>query len=223
MRRVVFSRGSGLVRVAMALLLMAPLMAVSAHAAATIDSSAPQRLIETSSQALLADLDANRAAYRKDPAGLYRLVENVFLPHVDVEFAAQQVLGKYWREADAAQRKRFVTAFYQSLLRTYGDALVEFTSDRLKVLPYQGDPAADRGSVRTEIRRSNGSLIAVNYGVRKTASGEWKAWDVVIEGISYVKSFREDFGREIEQKGLEAVIQRLESGSAPAVSARGKG
>jgi phospholipid transport system substrate-binding protein len=68
--------------------------------------------------------------------------------------------------------------------------------------------------VRTEIRRSNGSLVAVNYSMRKTATGEWKAWDVVIEGISYVKSFREDFGREIEQKGLEAVIQRLESGTA---------
>jgi phospholipid transport system substrate-binding protein len=213
MRQFAFSRGSGLLRAAMALMLVL-LVASRAHAAASIDSSAPQKLIETSSQALLANLDANRATYRKDPTGLYKLVETEFLPHVDVDFAAQQVLGKYWREADATQRKRFVTAFYQSLLHTYGDALVEFTSDRLKVLPYQGDPAADRGSVRTEIRRSNGSLVAVNYSMRKTSSGEWKAWDVVIEGISYVKSFREDFGREIEQKGLEAVIQRLESGTA---------
>jgi phospholipid transport system substrate-binding protein len=212
MKKISFRQGSVLA-VAVALLL-AVVLAPRAHAAAAIDSSGPQKLIETSSQALLADLDVNRPTYRKDPTGLYKLVEKEFLPHVDVDFAAQQVLGKYWREADAAQRKRFVTAFYQSLLHTYGDALVEFTSDRLKVLPYQGDAAADRGTVRTEIRRSNGSLVAVNYSMRKTATGEWKAWDVVIEGISYVKSFREDFGREIEQKGLEAVIQRLESGTA---------
>ena len=212
MKKISFRQGSVL-SAALALLL-AFALAPRAHAAAAIDSSGPQKLIETSSQALLADLDVNRPTYRKDPTGLYKLVEKEFLPHVDVDFAAQQVLGKYWREADTAQRKRFVTAFYQSLLHTYGDALVEFTSDRLKVLPYQGDPAADRGTVRTEIRRSNGSLVAVNYSMRKTATGEWKAWDVVIEGISYVKSFREDFGREIEQKGLEAVIQRLESGTA---------
>lgn len=211
MNRSAFSRGSGTALVALLLVLMAPLARATT---AAIDSSAPQKLIETSSQALLADLDVNRTTYRRDPTGLYKIVEKEFLPHVDVDFAAQQVLGKYWREADPAQRKRFVTAFYQSLLHTYGDALVEFTADRLKVLPYQGDPAADRGTVRTEIRRSNGSLVAVNYSMRKIASGEWKAWDVVIEGISYVKSFREDFGREIEQKGLEAVIQRLESGTA---------
>jgi len=190
------------------------LVASFARASSAIDNSSPQQLIETSSRALLADLDVNREKYRRDKKALYKVVDETFLPHVDVDFAAQQVLGKHWRTADATQRKRFVTAFYQSLLQTYGDALVEFTSDRLRVLPYQGDPAAERGTVRTEIRRSNGSLVAVNYSMRKNASGEWKAWDVVIEGISYVKSFREDFGLEIEQKGLEAVIRRLEAGAA---------
>jgi phospholipid transport system substrate-binding protein len=212
MNPIAFSRGSGLARIIPAAVLM--LVAVPfARAAATIDATSPQQLIETSSRALLADLDANREKYRRDKKALYKVVEEGFLPHVDVDFAAQQVLGKHWRTADAAQRKRFVTAFYQSLLQTYGDALVEFTADKLRVLPYQGDPAADRGTVRTEIRRSNGSLVAVNYSMRKNAAGEWKAWDVVIEGISYVKSFREDFGLEIEQKGLEAVIKRLENGS----------
>jgi phospholipid transport system substrate-binding protein len=66
--------------------------------------------------------------------------------------------------------------------------------------------------VRTEVKRSNGQKIPVNYSLRKTEAG-WKAWDVVIEGISYVKSFREDFGAEIDAKGLDAVIQRLEAQS----------
>jgi phospholipid transport system substrate-binding protein len=64
--------------------------------------------------------------------------------------------------------------------------------------------------VRTEVKRENGQKIPVNYSLHKIASG-WKAWDVTIEGISYVKSFREDFGAEIDQKGLDAVIQRLEN------------
>ena len=181
---------------------------------AAIDASAPAALIQTSSQTLLSDLDAHRAAYRKDVTLLYKVVDEVFLPHFDVDFAAQQVLGKHWRNASPEQRKRFVTAFYRSLLQTYGDALVEFTSDRMKVLPFQGDAAAPRASVRTEIRRSNGATVAVNYSLRKTTSAEWKVWDVVIEGISYVKSFREDFGVEVDQQGLDSLIKRIESNAA---------
>ena len=69
--------------------------------------------------------------------------------------------------------------------------------------------------MRTQVRKSDGSQVAVNYSLRHTDQG-WKAWDVVIEGISYVKSFRDDFGAQIEQQGLDAVIKRLESGETPA-------
>jgi phospholipid transport system substrate-binding protein len=181
------------------------------QAAAAIDNSTPQKLIDTSSRALLADLDANRASYRKDISGLYKVIDTLFLPHVDVDFAAQQVLGKNWRTATPEQRKRFVAAFYKSLLTTYGDALLDFTGDKMKVLPFQGDAAAARASVRMEIKRSNGATVAVSYSLRKTEAGVWKVWDVVIEGISYVKSFREDFGLEIDQKGLDALLKRLET------------
>ncbi len=204
---LLFSRRS--VWVSALLLTLAPV--VGLPAAAVIDNSSPQKLIDTSSRALLADLDANRASYRKDITGLYKVIDKVFLPHVDVDFAAQQVLGKYWRTATPEQRKRFVNTFYHSLLTTYGDALLDFTGDRMKVLPFQGDAAAPRASVRTEIKRSNGATVAVNYSLRKTEAGVWKVWDVVIEGISYVKSFREDFGQEIDQKGLDALLKRLET------------
>ncbi len=68
--------------------------------------------------------------------------------------------------------------------------------------------------MRTEVKRSNGTRVPVNYSLRKTPEG-WKAWDVVIEGISYVKSFRNDFGAEIDQRGLDAVIERMEKGGKP--------
>ncbi len=148
---------------------------------------------------------------RRDISALYKVIDSKFLPHVDVQYAAQQVLGKHWRTATPEQRKRFVDAFYKSLLTSYGDALLDFTADNLRIKPFRGDPNADRASVDTEIRRSNGAAVAVTYTLRKTAAG-WKVWDVVIEGISYVRSFREDFGAEIDQKGLDALLARLESG-----------
>jgi phospholipid transport system substrate-binding protein len=183
----------------------------AAPAAAAIDNSTPQKLIDTSSRALLADLDANRASYRKDITGLYKVIDRVFLPHVDVDFAAQQVLGKHWRTATPEQRKRFVDAFYKSLLSTYGDALVDFTGDRMKVLPFQGDAAAARASIKTEVRRSNGAVVGVAYSLRKNDAGAWKVYDVVIEGISYVKAFRDDYEAKINQQGLEALLKELET------------
>ena len=188
------------------------LVLTSIRAAEAIDSSSPQKLIETSSKALLADLDAHRAAYRKDMAGLFRVIETQFLPHVDVPHTAQQVLGVHWREATPEQRKRFVAALSHSLLTTYGKALIDFTSDQLKVLPFKGDVAAKSAEVKTTIRTRSGSTVSVNYQLNKTDSGEWKVWDVVIEGIHYVKIFHDDFDAEVSQKGLDALLSRLENG-----------
>lgn len=185
-------------------------LGVAAAANGVIDTSGPTALIETSANTMIRELEANRAEFRKNPAKLSALVERVLLPNFDVEHAARLVLGKHWRTASAEQRKRFIDAFYGSLMANYGDALLEFTGDRIRVLPTPVAPEATSAVVRTEVKRSNGEKIPVNYVLRKTDAG-WKAWDVVIEGISYVKSFREDFGAEIDQKGLDAVIARLEA------------
>jgi phospholipid transport system substrate-binding protein len=170
----------------------------------------PQELVENSAKRMLVELDANRAMYAKDPAKLDALVANVLLPNFDTEYAARLVLGQTWRTATPEQRKRFVDAFYHSLLRNYGAALVDFTADRFVILPYKGDPSDTTATVRTEVKRSSGDKVPVNFSLRKV-DGVWKAWDVVIEGISYVKSFRTDFGSEIQQKGLDEVVNRLES------------
>ncbi len=180
-----------------------------------VDASGPSQLIESSANVILGGIDARRAEFRKDPTGLYQLVESTLLPHFDTPYAAQLVLGQHWRAASAEQRKRFVEAFYRSLLYTYGDAMVDFTGDRLKVFPTKVAPEDTKATVRTEIKRSNGTKVAVNYSMRKV-NGAWKAWDVVIDGISYVKSYREDYGSEVQQKGLDAVIARLEAKAASA-------
>ena len=187
----------------------------------SVDTSGPSQLIESSANILLAGIDSRRAEFRKDPTGLYKLVGETLLPHFDTPYAAQLVLGQHWRNATPEQRKRFIDAFYQSLLYTYGDAMVDFTADRLKVLPTKVADTDERATVRTEIKRSNGTKVGVNYSLRKV-SGQWKAWDVVIDGISYVKSYREDYGSEVQQKGLDAVISRLEAKAQSAKTAKVK-
>jgi phospholipid transport system substrate-binding protein len=200
----------------------APAAATAAPSAASpVDASGPSQLIESAANAMLKELDANRPAFRKDPSKIYAVVDRILLPHFDVDYAARLVLAKHWRTATPEQRKRFVDAFYKSLLNNYGDALVEFTGDRIKVLPARVEPTATTAVVRTEVKRGNGDRIPVNYSLRKGDNG-WKAWDVTIEGISYVKSFREDFGSQIDQSGIDAVIQRLESQAVQAPPPAGK-
>ena len=178
--------------------------------AAAPSTLGPQELVENSAKRMLVELDANRPMYAKDPAKLDALVANVLLPNFDTEYAARLVLGQTWRSASPEQRKRFVDAFYHSLLRNYGSALVDFTADRFLILPYKGDPNDTTATVRTEVKRESGDKVPVNFTLRKV-DGVWKAWDVVIEGISYVKSFKTDFASEIQQKGLDEVINRLET------------
>jgi phospholipid transport system substrate-binding protein len=193
------------------LTLLAPVaLAGVARAAEAVPGPAPQELIETTSRKLLEALDADRELAKKDPSRVRKLVDEILLPHFDTDYSARLVLGKHWRDATPDQQKRFIGAFYQSLLRNYGSALAEFTADRMTVLPFRGDLASGNAVVRTEVKRSNGQRVPVNYTLRGTPAG-WKAWDVTIEGISYVRNFRNDVGAEVDQKGLPAVIERLET------------
>ena len=190
------------------LLLPAALVGI-ARAAESVPGPAPQELIETTAKKLLEALDADRALAKRDPARVRQLVDQILLPHFDTEYSARLVLGKHWRAATPEQRKRFIDAFYKSLLRNYGSALAEFTADRMTVLPFRGDLASGQAVVRTEVKRSNGQRVPVNYTLHSTPTG-WKAWDVTIEGISYVRNFRNDVGAEVDQTGLQALIDRLE-------------
>ncbi len=190
-----------------------------AAVAASAARESPSDIIQDAAQGMLSELDKDRVAYRADPSKVSALVNRYLLPHFDSEFSAQLVLGQYWRTATPDQRKRFIDAFYHSLLNNYGAALSDFTADRLKIYPTAVDPSSPRATVRTEVKRASGDRVAVNYYMRRTAEG-WKAWDVVIDGISYVNSYREDFKPQIESQGLDAVIKRLDAGEKP--SAIGK-
>lgn len=186
-----------------------PMFITPASAETQAESPGPQELMESISRQLFAALDANRAAIRKDPDKAFPIVDTILLPHFDTDYAAQLVLAQNWRTATPEQQKRFVGALYRALLKTYGGAIADFTADRLQLLPFRGDPAATTAIVHTKVKRSSGTEVPVDYRLRKTADG-WKAFDVIIEGISYVKNYRTDLGAEVSAKGLEAVIARLE-------------
>jgi phospholipid transport system substrate-binding protein len=191
-----------------------PAAGPAATAPAAVTEQGPTEVVQAAAQGMLNDLDKDRAAYRRNPAKVGQLVDKYLLPHFDTEYSARLVLGKYWRTATPEQRQRFIDAFYHSLLNNYGTALADFTADRLKIYPSNVDPAKPTATVRTEVKRDNGDRVAVNYYMHRTPQG-WKAWDVVIDGISYVNSYRTDFGAQIEQQGIDAVIKRLESGEKP--------
>jgi phospholipid transport system substrate-binding protein len=192
----------------------APATGQAPSAPGTASTEGPSEVVQAAAQGMLQDLDKDRDGYRRDPQKVGALVDKYLLPHFDTEYSARLVLGQYWRTATPEQRQHFINAFYHSLLTNYGSALVDFTADRLKIFPTKVDADATRATVRTEVKRDNGDRVSVNYYLRKTPEG-WKAWDVVIDGISYVNSYREDFGAQIEQQGIDAVIKRLDAGEKP--------
>ena len=213
-----FMRRSFLPFAAAALIAAGCLLPAAPAAAATSaaqDSQQPSQVVETAANGLLKALDADRQAYEHNPAKVQALVDQYILPHLDTEFSAQLVLGKYWRSATPQQRQRFIDAFYHSMLNNYGAAIVQFTSNMLKVYPTRVSPGTQNATVRTEMMRSSGAPVSVNYYMHMTPQG-WKAWDVVIDGVSYVMSYRQDFGSQIAQQGIDAVINRLERGEKPA-------
>ena len=219
MRRSIHFAAAALV--AAAWLIEAPVPAVAAAAAAqSTAQQAPSQVIQDAANGLLNALNADRQSYRNNPAKVQALVDQYILPHVDTQFAAQLVLGRYWRTATQQQRDRFINAFYHSMLNNYGAAIVEFTSNTLKVYPTRMNAGDQNATVRTEMARTSGPPISVNYYMHMTPDG-WKAWDVVIDGVSYVKSYREDFSSQIAQQGgnaaaIDSVISRLERGEKPA-------
>ncbi len=202
-----------------AVLAQAPVMAVAAQAAAAPEQAAPaweqpSQVIETAVQQVLSALNGHRTEYREHPAKVARLVDQYVLPHVDTELAARLVLGQYWRKATPEQQQRFVKAFYHSMMVNYGSALADFRSNMLKVYPTNLSRGTTFATVRTEVTQTNGTRHSVDYLMHMTPRG-WQAFDVHVDGVSYVKSYREDFGAQIEQQGIDPVIKRLESGEKP--------
>jgi phospholipid transport system substrate-binding protein len=228
--RIVRRRSIAALAAAFAMLAISSLAGVTAVAAESAQAApepkralaSPQDVMLDVSTRLFAALEGNRAAIRRNPEAVFPVVDQIVFPHFDVDYATQLVLAQHWRAATPGQRQRFVAAFYHALLRTYGSALADATADRLRVLPFRGDLSAPQATVRTEITRSSGTVVPVEYRLHRTAEG-WKAFDVIIEGISYVRNYRADLDAEISAKGLDAVINRIETQGLTPVHGESRG
>ncbi|MBD8897485.1 ABC transporter substrate-binding protein [Rhodanobacter sp. DHG33] len=172
----------------------------------------PTQVVQSIAQQLDSAVAGHKAELKQNRDKLIGVINSVFLPHFDVDYAAILVLGQHAREASPEQRSQFAKAFYNSITRRYAEGLLDYTSGAVKVLPSAaGDLNDKRSVVRTQVATGDGKTVSVDFAFRKTASGEWKAYDVVIEGISYITNYRNQVDAEVRKVGLDQLIKNLQT------------
>ncbi len=205
---------------ALILFLVAPLaMAQDDNASGDAGSKAatPQQVVQEIADELAQKIDGHRDELKNDREKLISVIDSIFLPHFDLDYASILVLGRHAREASPQQRERFAKAFYKSITNRYAEGLLNYTKGSVQVLPFKGDLDQRRSIVRTRVILNDGKSISVDYAFRKTRSGQWKAYDVIIEGISYITNYRNQVDAEIRKEGIEKLIERLETQGADAL------
>lgn len=137
----------------------------------------------------------------------YHLVEDLILPHLDFESFSRLTLGKHWRQASPEQREAFTREFRSMLMHTYASSLNTYAGETFE---HAGERNEGEGRVLVQTRfvRVQGEPVRVDYRLHRR-DGEWKIYDVVIEGVSLVLNYRSSFGEEISRGGLDQLIQRM--------------
>lgn len=180
-------------------------------AAPAAAQQSPEQIVQGIADQLATAIDGHREELKKNKEKLINIIDEVFLPHFDIDYASILVLGQHAREATPAQRERFAKAFYNSITHRYAQGLLNYTRGKVKVLPFNGDLNDKRTVVRTQVVLDDGKLVSIDYAFRKSRSGDWKAYDVIIEGISYVTNYRNQVDAEIRKVGIEQLIKNLET------------
>ena len=197
-------------------LLAGPAMLTTAQAAAPAAAPAAQgsasKVVLDSSTRILSTLEQRRAEFRKDPAALKQFITSEFNRMFDRDYAARLVLGVHGRGASDADVKLFADALADNLTARYGTSLLDFNT-RLRVRIKSESPLpGNRGvKVSSEMLRAGGDPIPVDYLIRNVG-GQWKAFDVMIEGISYVQTFKNQFDAPLRQKSIAQVAADLRAG-----------
>ncbi|WP_426661485.1 MlaC/ttg2D family ABC transporter substrate-binding protein [Rhodanobacter aciditrophus] len=199
--------------------LAAPAMAQQSPVQQPAAQQTPEQVVQGIARQLDADVAGHKTELQKNREKLIGIINQVFLPHFDVDYAAILVLGQHAREASPGQRAEFAKAFYNSITHRYAEGLLDYTNGAVKVLPFAGDLNAKRSVVRTQVATGDGKTVSVDFAFRRTASGEWKAYDVVIEGISYITNYRNQVDAEIRKVGLDQLIKNLQTQGDQALKA----
>lgn len=182
---------------------------VSANASAL---EAAQTLIDKMSHDMLSCLQ--QESVRKSRQRIFELVNEVIIPHVDSKRVSIRVLGKHWKTATPAQRRRFAEEFRCFLIRFYGTALSEYAKDNeipedlIAFQSVRGQPGATHLNIHAKVHQPNGTDVQVGYKLY-LVNGTWKIVDIRVAGVSMVATYRSSFAREIRRGGLDRLIQKL--------------
>ncbi len=138
------------------------------------------------------------------------VIETKLLPNFDFERMTALAMGRNWRAATPEQQKQLIDQFRALLVRTYSGALSQYRDQVMDFKPLRGDPGAADVTVRSEVVRPGQVPVQIDYGMTKTASG-WKAYDVIVGGISLVTNYRDEFNEQIKNGGIDGLIKTLAS------------
>ncbi len=176
--------------------------------AARASSDSALQVVHETTERMLSVLKEEKQVIEQNPERIYELVNRIILPHFDFSRMSRWVLGKYWRGATDAQRERFIAEFRTLLVRTYATALLEYSDQKVEYQPVREATDATDVTVRTAVKQPGGFPIPINYSMF-FEGGEWKVYDVTIDGVSLVANYRSAFTSQIQRGGLEQLIGLL--------------
>lgn len=163
--------------------------------------------VKKSVSIVLDDLKANKASYQKDPAALNRMIDEKMVPYFDIEIMAKYVLGKNWKSATKQQQADFLSEFKQMIMRTYSASLLDYTDAEVTY----GEPdeiKKKRTKVKATVVNNAGKRFPLELSMRYK-NNKWLGYDVSLDGLSVVTSYRSSVGEEVAQKGIQAVIDEM--------------
>ncbi|MEX2480166.1 MAG: ABC transporter substrate-binding protein [Gammaproteobacteria bacterium] len=170
----------------------------------------PATIVQSTTERVLERVAEDKSALREDPGRMYNLVSELIFPHFDFSIMSQWVLGDYWGGADEARREAFVEQFRKLLVRTYATALLEFSGQQISYPPIDQKGGKNTALVKQEISQPGGSSIPIVYRLHNK-SGDWKVFDVSVDGVSLVKTYRASFGSMMKNGGLDGLIASLDN------------
>lgn len=175
---------------------------------------APEQLIQSITDEVMAALSTDKELAAGDKDKALKLAEEKVLPHIDFEEATRLALSRAWSQASAEQRRRLVTEFRSMLLRTYTNAVSAYSGTQAKYLPSRSKAQGTEATVRYQFSRDGGRPLQVAYELRR-AGEAWKIYDISVEGISLVLTYRTEFDGILKQEGVDGLIKRLAQKNAP--------
>jgi len=191
---------------AIALIVSVAATGMSAPVSAADDHPA-QTLIESSITEMLGVLENDLDKIKADPAYLDSRVNEIIVPNLDFNTMTKLAVGKFWRKASAGQKTELVTEFRTLLLNTYTGALTEYSGETMRFEPFRAEKRDDRAVVRSVFSPSTGSDVPVTYKLRDKKG--WSIYDIEVNSISLVTSYRTAFTNEIGKGGIEGLLNTL--------------